>query len=100
MDLLPGGPPSAHNLQARRRSEIKQLGAQDTRRNQQLPTFIAIPTVSSLDATEGLDSVDKWPNLTRALLEEGYTAAEIRKIYGENTLRLMGDVERVAKSTR
>jgi membrane dipeptidase len=51
-------------------------------------------------APEGLDSVDKWPNLTRALLEEGYTAAEIRKIYGENTLRLMAEVERVAKSSR
>jgi membrane dipeptidase len=49
---------------------------------------------------EGLDSVEKWPNLTRALLEEGYTAAEIRKIYGENTLRLMAEVERVAKSLR
>jgi membrane dipeptidase len=43
-----------------------------------------------------LDSVDKWPNLTRALLEEGYTAAEIRKIYGENVLRVMEAVERVA----
>jgi membrane dipeptidase len=51
-------------------------------------------------APEGLDSVDKWPNLTRALLEEGYTAAEIRKMYGENTLRLMAEVERVAKSMR
>jgi len=51
-------------------------------------------------APVGLDSVDKWPNLTRALLEEGYTAEEIRKIYGENTLRLMSDVERVAKSLR
>ena len=51
-------------------------------------------------APEGLDSVDKWPSLTRALLEEGYTAAEIRKIYGENTLRLMAEVERVAKSPR
>jgi membrane dipeptidase len=55
-------------------------------------------------APEGLDSADKWPNLTRALLEEGYNAVEIRKIYGENTLRLMSDVERaagrVAKSTR
>ena len=49
---------------------------------------------------EGLDSVDKWPNLTRALLEEGYTAAEVRKIYGENTLRLMAQVEKVAKSLR
>jgi len=47
---------------------------------------------------EGLESVDKWPNLTRALLEEGYTADEIRKIYGENTLRLMAAVEK-AKAT-
>jgi len=51
-------------------------------------------------APEGLDSVDKWPNLTRALLEEGYTAAEIRRIYGENTLRLMSEVERAARSLR
>jgi membrane dipeptidase len=50
-------------------------------------------------APEGLDSVEKWPNLTRALLDEGYTAAEIRKVYGENTLRLMTEVERVARST-
>jgi len=51
-------------------------------------------------APEGLDSVDKWPNLTRALLEEGYTASEIRKFYGENTLRLMAEVERAARSPR
>ena len=49
-------------------------------------------------APEGLDGVDKWPNLTRALLEQGYTAEEIRKIDGENTLRVMSAVERVAKS--
>jgi len=48
-------------------------------------------------APEGLDSVDKWPNLTRALLEEGYTPAEIRKIYGENTLRLMETVARASR---
>ena len=51
-------------------------------------------------APVGLDGVDQWPNLTRALLEQGYTAAEIRKIYGENTLRLMAEVERVARSMR
>jgi membrane dipeptidase len=51
-------------------------------------------------APEGLDSVDKWPNLTRALLEEGYTAEEIRKIYGENTLRVMAAVEQTAKQMR
>jgi membrane dipeptidase len=50
-------------------------------------------------APTGLDSVDKWPNLTRALLEEGYTAAEIRKIYGGNTLRLMRAVEQAARAT-
>jgi membrane dipeptidase len=47
-----------------------------------------------------LDGVEKWRNLTRALLEEGYTAAEIRKIYGENTLRLMEAVERAARAGR
>ena len=41
-----------------------------------------------------------WPNLTRALLEQGYTAEEIRKTYGENTLRLMEEVEHVAQSPR
>jgi membrane dipeptidase len=45
-----------------------------------------------------LNGVDKWPVLTRALLEEGYTAEEIRKIYGENTLRLMERVEAAAKA--
>ena len=43
----------------------------------------------------GLDDVSKFPNLTRALLEKGYTPQEIRKIYGGNTLRLMRAVERV-----
>ncbi|MBV9268475.1 MAG: dipeptidase, partial [Acidobacteriaceae bacterium] len=45
----------------------------------------------------GLDDVSKFPNLTRALLEKGYTPGEIRKIYGENTLRLMRQVEAVAR---
>ncbi len=45
-------------------------------------------------APEGLDDVSKFPNLTRALLEKGYSAADIRKIYGGNTLRLMRAVER------
>jgi membrane dipeptidase len=51
-------------------------------------------------APVGLDSVDKWPNLTRALLEEGYSAADIRKIYGENTLRVMAAVEQTARQMR
>ncbi len=43
-----------------------------------------------------LDDVSKFPNLTRALLEKGYTAGDIKKIYGGNTLRVMRQVEQVA----
>ncbi len=44
----------------------------------------------------GLEDVSKYPNLTRALLEKGYSAAEIRKIYGGNMLRVMRAVEKIA----
>jgi membrane dipeptidase len=43
----------------------------------------------------GLEDVSKFPNLTRALLEKGYSPDDIRKIYGGNTLRLMRAVEKV-----
>ena len=42
----------------------------------------------------GLEDVSKFPNLTRALLEGGYSPADIRKMYGGNTLRVMRAVER------
>ena len=45
---------------------------------------------------EGLDDVSKFPNLTRALLEKDYSASDIKKIYGGNTLRVMREVEKVA----
>jgi membrane dipeptidase len=45
---------------------------------------------------EGLDDVSKFPNLTRALLEKGYTAQEIHKIYGGNLLRVMRAAEKAA----
>ncbi len=44
----------------------------------------------------GLEDVSKFPNLTRSLLEKGYTADQIRKIYGGNLLRVMRAAERVA----
>ncbi len=47
-------------------------------------------------APEGLDDVSKFPNLTRALLEKGYSPLEIKKIYGGNILRVMREVERVS----
>jgi membrane dipeptidase len=42
---------------------------------------------------EGLEDVSKMPNLTRELLERGYSAEDIRKIYGGNLLRVMRAVE-------
>jgi membrane dipeptidase len=45
---------------------------------------------------DGLEDVSKFPNLTRALLERGYTADDIRKIYGGNLLRVMRAVEMAA----
>ncbi|GAC1356450.1 MAG: dipeptidase [Acidobacteriaceae bacterium] len=40
-----------------------------------------------------LGSYDKFPALTRALLQKGYTAEDIKKIYGGNLLRVMRAVE-------
>ena len=47
----------------------------------------------------GLEDNARFPNLTRALLERGYSASEIHKIYGGNLLRLMRQVESVARKT-
>ncbi len=49
---------------------------------------------------EGLEDVSKFPNLTRALLEKGYSAEDIRKIYGGNLLRVMRAVEAESKRLR
>jgi membrane dipeptidase len=39
-----------------------------------------------------LEEVDKWPNVTAGLLERGYSEADVRKIMGENLLRVFGEV--------
>lgn len=44
----------------------------------------------------GLEDVSKMPNLTRALLERNYSATDIRKVYGENVLRVMRGAEKAA----
>lgn len=45
---------------------------------------------------EGMEDVSRLPRITEALLRKGYGEKEIRKILGENTLRLMERVEKVA----
>jgi membrane dipeptidase len=44
-----------------------------------------------------LDSYNKFPALTRALLEKGYSPEDIKKIYGGNVLRVMRAVEQRAR---
>jgi membrane dipeptidase len=41
----------------------------------------------------GLEGADQLPNLTAELLRRGYTEPELVKILGENTLRVMEEVE-------
>lgn len=45
---------------------------------------------------EGLDDVSFLPRLTQGLLDRGYSEADIRKILGGNTLRVLEEAERVA----
>jgi membrane dipeptidase len=45
---------------------------------------------------EGMEDCSKLPKITEALLRKGYSEQDIRKILGENTLRLMESVERVS----
>ena len=47
-----------------------------------------------------LGSYDKFPALTRALLEKGYSASDIKKIYGGNLLRVMRTVEKRARELK
>ena len=46
---------------------------------------------------EGLRDVSQYPNLVRELLARGYTEEDLRKICGENLLRVWSEVERLAE---
>ncbi|HET9530391.1 MAG TPA: dipeptidase [Blastocatellia bacterium] len=48
----------------------------------------------------GMEDVTHLPKITEALLRKGYTETDIRKILGENTLRLMSEVERVSQQLK
>ena len=47
-----------------------------------------------------LQDVSTFPLITQGLLDRGYRSADIRKILGENTLRVLRDAERVADELR
>lgn len=45
----------------------------------------------------GMEDATKLPKITEALLKKGYSEGDVKKILGENTLRLMSEVERVSR---
>ena len=51
------------------------------------------------DMPEGAQDVSMLPNITYELLKRGYSEQDIRKILGENLLRVFAEVERVARSS-
>jgi len=46
---------------------------------------------------EGMEDCSKLPKITEALLRKGYSESDVRKILGENTLRVMEAAERVSR---
>ena len=49
---------------------------------------------------DGISGVDAYPRILAALMEDGWTEGDIRKLAGENVLRVMRAVEGVAASKR
>jgi membrane dipeptidase len=47
---------------------------------------------------EQLEDVSRFPLITQALLDRGYTEEQIRKILGENLLRVMRAAEQAARA--
>ncbi|MBZ5540604.1 MAG: dipeptidase [Acidobacteriia bacterium] len=45
----------------------------------------------------GMEDATHLPQITEALLRRGYSEADIRKILGENTLRVLAEAERVSR---
>jgi membrane dipeptidase len=48
----------------------------------------------------GMEDVSKLPAITYELLERGYSEADVRKVLGENFLRVMAEAERVSAAMR
>jgi membrane dipeptidase len=45
----------------------------------------------------GMEDATKLPKITEGLLQKGYSEGDVKKILGENTLRVMTEVERVSR---
>jgi membrane dipeptidase len=45
----------------------------------------------------GMEDASKFPKIAESLLRRAYSGSDIRKILGENTLRVMAETERVSR---
>jgi membrane dipeptidase len=52
----------------------------------------------AIDFPEGAQDISMLPNITYELLKRGYSERDIRKILGENFLRVFAEAERVSRS--
>jgi len=48
----------------------------------------------------GMEDCTQLPKITEALMRKGYSASDLRKILGENTLRVLEEVERASLQLR
>ena len=48
----------------------------------------------------GMEDCTQLPKITETLMRKGYSAADMRKILGENTLRVLAEVERIGRQGR
>src|SRR5205823_4493973 len=44
----------------------------------------------------GMEDATMLPKITQALMQKGYSEGDVKKILGEDTLRVMSEVERVS----
>ena len=51
-----------------------------------------------LSLPEGLGDVSKFPDLIAELLRRGYTEEEVKKVVGENLIRVFEKAEQVSQS--
>lgn len=57
--------------------------------------FDGIPSVPI-----GMEDISKLPNITYELLKRGYSEKDVKKVLGENFMRALAEVERVARASR
>jgi membrane dipeptidase len=49
---------------------------------------------------QGLENVSKFPDLIAELLRRGWPEAAVKKVVGQNALRVLREAERVARRLR